>query len=652
MSTLSMSLELGAGPDDFTQRYVDKITPIVPGSRVKLIGTTFQEYPHKEEEKEWFIGYIGQENKLLQGSPQAEALNITAYGPEWLLAGKVVKGQWYANQATEKSLISNGPGASTVTRENIVQTDLECVFNEDNQPNMGSAVWATQTPGEVADQGGAVFVASNRYASYGAYPTTTAEMWTAYRALRSVVEWFDDYKVISPQTDWAAIKTLLSGMTLREVSIDGMTLLEAIRAILGPLGIGFKLDVVSDESERHVLRVYALKATKAGKTPYLPPRETTATSENGARGEVSRLELLRDSHNIRNAVTVVGDQERVQVELAFGGSVSDLWPSWDTANNKISDYMTGGVFAIAQVNPAVPMQKYHKSGSDFFTNQDVWRTFVFNEDGAGLDLTVYSESSIPTLSDYGLGEAMFRRPLGPMLSRNPLTGAYRNPLVTITVSGYTVDVSGQFEILKDRAGIRFKDDLFTVDTGGKLNSWRPFNKAFSGTLTDTQETLKNTTYLELLYNTMESTGTEMELKVVGTMESDKATKGEAARLNTSPIALDRERLVRVPAFRKYTVHDSVSSGEDTRNDSTAAGAYAKAVQYADDSSMGNASLMCRLSQAYPPGTTIAQTAGRVINLTVDGQLSKYAPVVRRCTHHFGETNVTEVLLDSPLLRLT
>ena len=92
--------------------------------------------------------------------------------------------------------------------------------------------------------------------------------------------------------------------------------------------------------------------------------------------------------------------------------------------------------------------------------------------------------------------------------------------------------------------------------------------------------------------------------------------------------------------------------EDTRDDSALATAQAKAIQFADDSEIGHSSLLSiSLTRAYPPGTTISKTAGRVVNLQLDGQRTKFSPVVRRVTHRFGETNITEIQTDSPLMRI-
>ncbi|KKK59253.1 hypothetical protein LCGC14_3036260, partial [marine sediment metagenome] len=56
--------------------------------------------------------------------------------------------------------------------------------------------------------------------------------WTAYAALRSLIEWVDDYDVISPETDWDAIADALGSAVIAETAVDALTLDEAIGDLL------------------------------------------------------------------------------------------------------------------------------------------------------------------------------------------------------------------------------------------------------------------------------------------------------------------------------------------------------------------------------------------------------------------------------------
>lgn len=659
-STLTLRMHLGSEPEFpnvLPSLHVDLARYIQAGSKIRLVDRA-------DNNKEWFVGYVGQDATLVQGSPQAEDFQVSVYGPEWLLAGTVVTGQWYANLSVDQDVASGiepSRGWSS-----IILTDMPCVFNDHRRPNMSQELWTVATDDRAGDDGigGAVFVTPDARTIRNGAVVSQAQHWTAYAAVRSVVELFDNYEVISPSTDWKAIKAVLGGVTIGEVSIDGLPLNSAIQAILGPLGYGFRLDVVSDGIGNHVLSVYPLVGAGTGKSPYLPPIGSSATDSRGVRGEVSRLEFLRDSHNIRNAVTVMGNQERVQVTLTYASAGNSLWPAWSTDSNPMDVYLEGGSFNIVRKGTDDLLNNHHTTGINYPLYRDVWRTFVFNEDG-GLDSGLYGSASVPSLMNYGLGNTLFARPIQPLLVRESRTGEFRKPIVTMSVvigsETVSVDVSDKFEILADRAGIRVRDsqELFEASgSHGRIDSWRPFaekkGSGPGGKLTTGEKAAAQLSYLSMLNNALTSAGSnELVLTVTGTMESDTAVKGETVRLPASPMNLRRERLVRNRAINKFSIHGAALGDEDVRNDSAVALLHAKTVRFADDSEIGHGSIMLHhLTRAYPPGTTIAQTSGRVLNLRLDGQRKGAAPVVRKTTHHFGQTMVTEVLLDSPLLRLT
>ncbi|GAG22083.1 unnamed protein product, partial [marine sediment metagenome] len=254
---------------------------------------------------------------LIQGSPQAEAYDLTAYGPEWLLGKNVVRGKWFADSDVGPRLILGQATEFDTNAPSIVDTRIPCVFNEDGLPNMSPESWDIAPPGTIdisRASGGAVFAPSDLRVINDGKVTYEARKWTAYRALRSMVEWVDRYEVISSsETDWDAIASTLGNIEIGEVDIDGKDVLGAIREILSPLGFGFRLNVISDGLWKHALVVYSLKPNGAGKQPYLPPLNSDITDANGSRAEVSRLDFVRDTHNTRNSITVVGQPKRLQL---------------------------------------------------------------------------------------------------------------------------------------------------------------------------------------------------------------------------------------------------------------------------------------------------------------------------------------------------
>ena len=656
-STLTLSLELGADPVDptnYPQKHADKIKPIAPGSRVRLVGIDPPTLTQGVVRATWFVGYVGQENILIQGSPQAEAYNLTVYGPEWLADGGVVVGRAMVTSEEERDVFHR----FGINQPQLFTDQGKCIFNEGGRPNMSRYTSAWNPFGITTEScRGNIhfFVPSDRKIMNNGEVLEESQYWTAFDAIQHIVAlWGGVPGPISTKTDWLAIFKTLDGLIIKETDVDGLPIMQAIRAILGPLGYGFRLDVTPDNEGKHALYVYALHAPKKGKTPYLPPIGTKSTSANGGRGEVNRVEVLSDSHNIRNAVAVIGGQEKIQFNFTFQKSVTDRWlhPMWSESSHEIP--LTGGRFAIAQLATNSDFhENYHTTGKNFFTNRNVFRTFILNEDYGGLDYSWYKADGLPDMTQLETSPTNSKRPFGALLVRDAASNAYLKPIVKFgAVSDsvyYEVDVSGDFEILKDRAGVRLKKDFYTAHKKGRAEAWLPFEN-----VDEAPEELRGLSYLGLLADALTGSDTYQFLITVHATigASHPFADEDAVKSTTSPLHLTRERVVRVPTLQKNTLKGTALGGEDTRNDINRLIAMGNVIESADDNAAGNASLMLNLTAAYPPGTVIPQTSGRVVNLAIDSQRTQYAPVVRRCTHHFGETNMTEVLLDSPLLRLT
>ena len=313
LSLLTLRYHLGAIPSTGTgQEFAEEVDTIQAGTKVWLRNAA--------DGTDWFVGFVAQDEMLIQGNPQQEHLSIVAYGPEWFLDRNVVQGKWYAQADTDKKILTNTADTdSDLAVNNIELTFLPCVFNEDRKPNMGQEAWRLFDESSLSEDngitGGAVFVPSERKTS-----NTTAQVWTAYRAIRSIIELFDRYQTISSAaTDWLAIEAVLGDTVIGEVDVDGLPLSQALRAILGPLGFGWRLDVAGDNIDRFPFSVYSLKGRGKGKTPNLPKSGTGATELAGANGEVSRSDFVRDAHHIRNRVEVVGSRKLYLVNLQFAG---------------------------------------------------------------------------------------------------------------------------------------------------------------------------------------------------------------------------------------------------------------------------------------------------------------------------------------------
>ncbi|NQU75801.1 MAG: hypothetical protein HQ546_05750, partial [Planctomycetes bacterium] len=395
---------------------------------------------------EWFAGHIAQESLLIQSSPDTEARSYVAYGPEIRLQGTSVHGQWCKTSEADDMEIAGTLTAENAVPDNVLLTDHPTIFNEGGKPNASQEVdldesgdgWVLTSRDDPPGREARVFEPPGRVVrkSGSSTPAIQAAYWTAYTALRSLVEYIDDYTIISPKTDWAALKGLLDNTVLGQVVIEGANLLEAIRAILLPIGFGFCLapwhdgDTYEDGLTRHSLYVFSLHPdTEYGLAPILADDTAGAvaiTDTAGQQAEVQRLEFLRDSHNVQNNVQVIGDVERVQVCLTFDDNAEtrDLHPAWDTTEHNLATWAQNGVIPEmddAQYtgedppNPQDFINKYGRIGQGNLQYVDVFRTFVWNEDAAYRPHV----TTEPDLTNYfGAGEYTRRpRPIGPTLIR-------------------------------------------------------------------------------------------------------------------------------------------------------------------------------------------------------------------------------------------
>ncbi|MCK4625017.1 MAG: hypothetical protein KAV00_06890 [Phycisphaerae bacterium] len=681
LSILTFRHDLGAGQGD-SQSHPEDIS-IWPGTRARLYD--------QDTDTEWFEGLIALDSMLIQADPQRESRTYTAYGPELRLQQKVVMGQWWANNAAADAQLAGTSDSASYIRSNIYQTHLKAVFNADGKSNCGEFNWNLYTPGNlpkdisISTTHSRVFVAPEitiRGGATAVYTLFAAEKWTAYRALRSLVEYIDDYDVISPSgTNWKAIYNILGGSSaipLRDVDVDGMDLLQAIRTVLGSVGYGFYLEPwttgYEHETHKHRLIVYSLKDPLVKKTPYLPAFGESVTGCEGLRGEVQRLHFVRDDHRVKNDIIILGQPKRVQVKIEYKSSGGLLKPRWTPATYPLSDYvednkvvlqhMTSSEFEIFYdiVNPHAETQGRLRH---------VWRSFGLNEDGA---LGPFIADVPDLYSNFGIGEsgkvARRPRPIGPMIEyRDDSFADYCGPRVQLTVTdanlgAVTIDITAFCEIWKDRAGFTVQGgewggpegvqgNLYGFGEGFDISYWCPFKsyKRFDELAEATQEI----SYLTLLHNTIRDAGLKMTLALIGTMEDDLCIKGTSHRIKNSSWPLLAKKVVRIPHFEKQSVHADGGTGgiPDEKDDSTAIGNYADRIRDITEDQMGHGSIMLpMLSRSYQPGDAIPYLAGRDIDLHVDGGLKDAWPVVRGVRFSFAEPPSTEILLDSSLLRVT
>lgn len=678
-TTLELERCLGAGPGQPAAVGAAEAAGLIrAGDELSLVD---------EAGEVWFRGHVAQQSLLIGAQPDVERLAFVAYGPEGLLAGKSVHGQWSKTAASDDLELAGSLDAGHAVRAGTFLADLPTIFNADGRPNasqsldaMGASLaWLLTSRGDTAGagdpawRGGRVFEPPGRMVDSASGPAIAAEYWTAYTALRSLVEYVDEYDVISPRMDWPAIAAMLSGVVLPEVVVEGLSLPEAMRAVLVGAGFGFCLSPWPDAAEeggaRHELFVFPLHPTsEVGLAPVLadPSAGPIAMSDDAGRAAaVQRIEILRDAHRVTNEVRVIGDRRRVQVCLEFHGDAGtrDLNPAWDSSAHDLADWAIDGV--IPEMDTAaytgspppdgqVFIERYGLYGHEHLANVDAFRTFVWNEDGAYRPML----DTLPDLtSRLGTsGWARRPRPLGPTLLHTA-GGEQAGALPAYVQIGIVGDDDAwillpEARVLADRAGFSVRAAL--------LDRFYPYRGAAESLASKYATGAGRYSFATLLYNTLRGatgeTDYKLRFRLVGAIAADDAVQGVGGYRTDSAWPLRATRTLYLPQRFGRT---AVATGANpdglpaaTRDDSAAAGAAAESVLAASLDAMGHGSIMLRhLTRAYRPGMAFSRTRGRAVDLTV-GPGSGLSGVVGVRWIFEREANKTELLLDSSLLEVT
>ncbi|NLF32497.1 MAG: hypothetical protein GX591_16600 [Planctomycetes bacterium] len=668
MTTLTLECRLGRGPRRSKSYGADRedVWPSA-GDRIDLVDDA-------DAAAGWFAGHVGQESILIQSGGDAERRDLVAYGPELRLRGRAVHGQWCKTPEADDWQRDGVLTAARAVRENTFLADLPAVFNLGGRPNASTGTaWTLSESPCLSEPCGRVFEPAGRcIRGAGGDEAIAAAHWTVAAALRSLVEYVDNYEVISPRTDWAAIEAVLGGAVLGEVAVEGLSLLEAMGRLLGPAGFGFCLEpwsdgqTYADGASRHVLRVFARHGRRPlGRPPVLGGGGADTASAAGRAAAVQRLEFLRDSHNVCNDVQVIGALRRVQVCLTFDprGGASDLHPAWDTAAHDLAAWAVGGVIpemdvlanAVgATVDAAAFLRRYSRAGAENLAYFDVFRTFVWNEDGAYRPLV----AAEPDLSGL-LGTAAYvrrPRPLGPTLLR-AAAGTGSGVLPAYVELGVAGDDDAwillpEARVLPDRAG-------FTLNAA-RLDACYPYAGADPVLRARYGGRLGKFSLATLLYNALRTDGgggdRAARFRLVGTIESDAAVVGRSGYRLESTWPFKATRIdYRGDRFAAAAVAEGGNpSGREaiTLDDTADADACAGRIREAAGDAMGHGSIMLRtLTRSVRPGMAWTRTAGRQVSLAVGAGASRAAEVVGVVWNFAEGAGKTELILDSPLLEV-
>ncbi|MDP6546122.1 MAG: hypothetical protein QGH60_19250 [Phycisphaerae bacterium] len=645
----SMTLRRIIGAGDGKDRDRPERLDICAGDRFRLVETS-----SSARGREIFRGYAGQGSLTIQANPDFESAGVVAYGPEVFLRRCAVTGAWYMTGQVDDAEIAGTADDDDRVRANVVATNLPVVFNEGGLPNAGDPNWTLA--GETQEERHcAVFCAPGRIVrDQQGSVVSQGRHWDAYTALRSMIEWFDSGKVIShTATDWPAIQQIASA-TIGEVNVTGLDLLDAIRAVLLPAGLGFAIQPWAGPDGAHSLRVFRLhRGGRPG--PYLGDwaDDLSSGSLDAQRCSVQRLDFSRDNHSIANAVLVVGDRKRCEVSLEYSSqSASDLQPYW-TSDDDLDDYAASGVVAWRNWTPA----EYRTFCANYTYGLDdarkhPFRSFVWNEDGALGPIV----QQIPDLSEYGAGGRAVRRPR-PVAHSLSFDDADRTlpAAVLMAIAG---DDDSRLQvpacIWPDRAG-------FTL-TANTLHDWYPYATAEARGIQSGGSSLYDLygglSYLQLLYNTIENVAGEpqLTLRLIGSIESDECVTALADYTPDSSWPFRAEKVVFAP--HRFKWRTALGDEGDSVDDSGDAALYASAVQDATSDAIGHGSIILRgIDRTYHVGDAISATRGREVNLRIGGRdiadAQAFAPVVIAVVWNFQSGAAkTELVLESPLLQVT
>ena len=640
MSTLTLRRVLGCGPNKPTRDDADDRTLFTVGSRIELV--------HSATGEELFRGWIAQDEVLIQAEPQAEALTVTAYGPEIRLAGAAVQGMWFKTPAFDDADVAGTLTAADSVRSGTFQEYGPVVFNPDGRPNASAGGWRLSTvetpdqldPASPTCRSGRVFEPADRRATRdgGGYVQVAlqAEAWTAYEAVRSLVEYVDDYTVVSTRTNWAAVRQLLGGCTLRNVDVTGMDLWRALEAICRPAGCGFYLQPWASEDPdgemRHVLHVYPLTGAAEQRRPRMAARHSAVTGADAQAAEVQRIHFVRDAHNVRNAVVVVGDNKRLEYTFHWrpaAAGASQLRPAWAATATWTVDHDVLGKLGDESLHP--------------------FRSFAFNEDGA---LGCWIADVPSEVADFGLGDDVGShvrraRPGGPRIAWDSgQTATHPAKLELLAYDAGGSEVAGTCRAAPVGAWRMRRDRLGITITKNALTTWQPF----AG-----QPGCGSTSFKDLLLNTLNDTGAyRLGLKLTCTAACDERCTGHAGRRGRPSWPFTSTRVVYDARRWLWIVPFGAGTGHLQRDDRSRAAADAERLRATCEGPVGHGSIVLRgIRRDYAPGIGIPATSGgRVVRLCVDPDDEK-APVVVGVTWNFGAAaHRTELLLETPLLEVT
>jgi len=335
--------------------------------------------------------------------------------PKYVLnKGATIYGQYcYAKSAYSTNWSSDwtsGPPQPNDTSKVLLATGHRCVFNPNGVGNMSQSGYTA---------GGGGFTCR-------LFDELDPADWTAEQIIYYLLALYTNTtsQALWVPSDSTAPGTLLESdwdTVLHDVTIEGLTLCEALEYVASLIGWKFRLEWYWDDANSRINTRYifyepgmATASLRDGTNPALAHRLYAPDDSDDLQAlidanvsTVQAGQLLQDGSNVVNVSTVLGERSVYEI-------TAPLVPAWkdsDLAEWTVSDsdplYInetTGSILDLLKagtnLNSYTVYTKYHPDGSSFASYRDVGRKWALNETGKYTVTGTYNRGAPCDFSSY------------------------------------------------------------------------------------------------------------------------------------------------------------------------------------------------------------------------------------------------------------
>ncbi len=567
-----------------------------------------------------FVGFIV--NKIASWSGDSQEVQYVAVGNEYRLNDDRIRGSYVLPLASESSF---DPTALYYLTD-LSKTGRDCHFNPAGKKNMSALQILKDANGshslsffEGEDRSDGMFIAQH---------------WTLAAAVSYLLAVYGGNSYVNipdhiVPDQWDDLKNDEGqDIILPDTNVDGLTLLEALRLICVPNGVGFKflLDTLDEDPGEYINKTSLVffKLNEGERAWIRWDRRGTAIT-NAFGTQLARGHVNIDTLSSANKISVIGDYEYVQGTF--------LYDSSDTDNSDLAQGWQDADFDEGEKD-----NRYNTDSKEFYKYSTVGRVFMLYEDGAtGASGDAYNFADLFGTFAFHRRPRRFLPPLQAQLKSISL-GPYRS-YIEWSPDGTNWARLKEARYLPDNCGINV--------TAADLNS--------------IEHPDVDTTYWEALV------AETLRIRVVALVETDERLVKTADRQDDAASIFTIEHAIREPReFLKRTISTATSayskesygvghtliasSTPMVRDDSVYAEDYAMNRRTMAERRQLHTSFVCRqIYFSYEPGQRLPVIEGRNIDLRSHGGTDAKGPMIVQVNHQFGNTQVTELLTDSGLM---